>query len=156
MKRLFLKNWLFDKDIISYTGAGNTHTASDRAGTSSDPYLDVGSYDDICVSGMLLSTSTLTKVTMKLMGATGTLSAASSTTIASITGITGTEVTTYGTPFAIEVEGAKLGDYQYIWLQGTFTGTDPDGKMKTFYRLGNPRHGPVTQTQYGSTTTSVG
>jgi len=156
MKRLMLKNVLFKKDIISYTGSGNTHTASDRAGTASDPYLDASPYDDILVSGMLLTTNTLSTVTMKLMGATGSTSGATSTTIASITGITGSEVTTYGTPFAIEIEGAKLGNYQYVWLQGTFKGTDPDGKMKTFYRLGNPRHAPVTQTAYGSTLTSVG
>jgi len=145
----------FDKDVLSWTGAGASKTTTDRAGTSSDPYLDVGSYDDIAVSGIFVSTTnTLTKMTAKLMGYTAS-TGGSTTTLASITGMT-SEVSAYGTPFAIEIEGAKLGDYHYIAIQGTLVGTDPEGVMKTFYRLGNPRHGPVTQTQYGSTTTSVG
>lgn len=155
MKRLFLKNWLVKDDVVSYTDTGNTHTATDRGGTSSDPYLDVGSYDDIVVAGILTSTSTLTKVTAYLMGYTAS-TGGSTTTIASITGITGTEITTNGMPFAIEVEGAKLGDYHHIAVKAKFTGTDPDGKMLTLYFLGNPRHGPVTQTAFSSTTTSVG
>jgi hypothetical protein len=150
-----LENWLVKADTVSYTGAGNTHTATDRAGTSSDPYLEVGNYDDIVVMGILSATSTLTSITAKLMGYTAT-TGGSTTTLMSATGITGTQVTTLGAPFAFELEGAKLGNFHHIAVKLVVKGTDPDGKMKTLYFLGNPRSAPVTQTAFSTTSINVG
>jgi hypothetical protein len=150
-----LKNVLVKNKTLSYTGAGNTHTATDRAGTASDPYLDVSGYDDVMVMGVLSATSTLSTVTAKLMGYTAT-TGGSTTTLASITGITGTKVTTLGAPFAFEIEGAKIGNFRHIAVKCVLKGTDPDGKMGVLYFLGNPRSAPVTQTAFGSTKITVG
>ena len=151
MKHFLIKDAMLKLVIdTASTTASGTSTVSDRAGTSSDPYLSVAGYLSVQVLSQAATASGAPTVTTKLMGVDqSTTSGASSTTIAS----TSDTAVAAGDITSLVADAQNLSSYPYVYLKRVVK--SGKGTLLGLYVL-EAMSKPVTQTDIDASTTVAG
>ena len=153
MKRFLIKDAKLESEVITgTTTAAGTSTVSDRAGTSSDPYVTRAGYNNVQIFCIAATASGSPTITTKLMGSNqSTTSGASTTTLASTsdTAVAAGDMTV----ITLDAQNPQGGTYDYVWVQQVFK----SGKsVQAILYVMDALDRPVTQTDVDASTTVSG